>query len=293
MKAHTYLGLGLGLGLLGLGQLAASDPPPEVEMVFVEKYHYFLQTGDGATMQRPTDPFQFRVFIEGNDLLGLSSGVFTRPSGIPVDPNLVPGSSEWSYRADFSTQAEMDVSFGSGTYTITAGALTFSLNHLAIAFPNVPLLNFGPGGTWAGNNMPILYWDVSQPLTFTSNTFGGYTTNGFLNHISVNLNTDNEDLLNLRSFSDSNVMFFDSEKDVTTDSLSLSSYSLVSGQTYYLNIEFITVVDMETLGDATGLAYYSTLTQLQIHAIPEPAGAAWWLAMVALAGAGLRRRRRD
>jgi hypothetical protein len=271
-----------------------------VEWITIEKLTDYLQTGDSSTILRPYDagsipvsaPYWVRMAVEGSGLEVFTPPAFSSPAGSGVTGGVMaldPYDNEWKYRMAYADKTSMDTAFNNGAFVLmvngTSVNLTLGGAANADVYPNAPHLGFDAAeGIWSGALLTV----NPGNLTFTSNTFSGFGSAGLLNHIGIYLmDSVGNEVVELHSFSD-NTQF---PGALDTDSLG-GAYDLVAGETYFMEVEFNTVVGISNeYTGANNWALFTSRTQMQIQAVPEPATYAALLGALSLLAAASRRRR--
>lgn len=285
----------------------------QVEFINVEKIADYNQTDSNTVTLKPvipppeigqpplSVPYQFKIEVEGESL---PQPTFTFPAGSSYNgPTVLLGDeSGWSRTVYFSqkysatggpggTPGGLDGIFNNGAYSVTVGETTANVNLGGAAnadvYPNAPMASL-TAGTWVGGGTPTLLLDASQALTITTNSFSNFYDNGYLNHIDLTISGGVVDIA-LESFS--NNTFFPGAATDDFLSFEFDSFSFTSGQSYFVEIAFNTIVDFSEHEGAFHAALFTSRTQFQIQAIPEPSTYAAILGALALAGVVVARRR--
>jgi len=279
----------LAFALLGLTAAAYSQT---VSFVVVTRSHDHNQTAWSTPGEATTDPWQFGAYVVGSSITAsnpITNASFTSAAGSTVTSgSLTFDTNEWQAEYNYTTSGALTTAFADGNYTMTfnSGAYTTPTRALSSTlYPNVPQFTLTSGsGTWVGN---MLHVDPSVQLIFTTNT---YTTNFQTGSTRVGWDISGN------GYSDGNGMGDFSGNSAT---ITISAGSLIAGNTYDLYAEFGRILESGTLTSTgiTGLdsATFATMlhtgTNIQLYAVPEPAGYAAALGALALVGAISRRRR--
>jgi len=185
----------------------------------------------------------------------------------------------------YTSQAALEAAFPQGTYTFTGGSTSVSLNLSGDLYPTTTPLVTLTGGTWSNG---VYLVDPGQAVTITSDAFAGYSSAGVGGHIGLSLQAANgPQLFNNEQFSSTN----------PSDQISytIAANTLAAGQTYYGNVSFATIVDIQpnaALPNSLNGAYYNLDTSFVISAVPIP-GAAWLLLTGVMGLLALNRRKMD
>lgn len=178
----------------------------------------------------------------------------------------------------FTSQAALEAVFPQGIYTLGNGSnISVPLNLHGDLYPATTPLVTITGGTWSNG---VYLVDPNQAITITSNAFAEYnSSSGLAGHIGLSLQAPNAStqLFNIEQISNSN----------PNDQISytIAANTLAAGQTYYGNVNFATVVDLQPnslLPNSLNAAFYSLDTGFVISAVPIPAAA--WLLLSAVMG---------
>lgn len=307
-----------------LTPLAVFAQAPEPEYVIVEKVQAFNQNGStldslGFRANSPPDtaPYEFRIRIDSpTDISSMPQPTFAVPAGSSY-PSLadspknklvyVASEGDWMRRFLFGqkynvsggpggTPGGLDGLFNNGTYTVgfTYNSAPASLDlrlgaasTLADVYPQRVYATGLDASRWA-SGLPVYSMDPTQAFSVTTNAFSGFFTNGYLNRIEISVSGPSNFYREVGVFSND---------AGATDSLSLllQPGDLINGQTYHVQMQFITASDVNsaTYAGVVGAAIFTSQTYFALQAVPEPSTYAAWAGFIALTAViGVRRRAR-
>ena len=197
--AVTIYGFSSGMtvtaGQLTMDNFSTTASTYTVTSVTVGKSISYLQTSATSVALSPAPatsdyggPFGFSVNVDGLNISALSTApVVTGPfsafhlNTAPTTHNqgiLLYSNDDgmWRYGSPNAndwgspTLSDLDARFGSGTYTVTLGAISVPLTLTGDIYPNIPSFTLS-GGVWSGGKY---YIDPAVALTLTTNTFTTY-----------------------------------------------------------------------------------------------------------------------
>lgn len=275
-----------------------------VQFVVVDRQTNYVQTTAGTAALEGASPYEFTIDLNGTSL---PSTGFSFDFKKPGDATTVytgyerDAGKEWQapsgLTGHFSSMANLHSMFPDGSYTLMATGFadaTLSIPNLIgttnDGFSNMPFVTATQNGvpvSWISNRMIV---DPTKDLLIQSNVFTTNYVSGqgriglMVSGNMVNEETTNEISPGSFTFSGDSVQ------------LLITGGTFQPGQTYYGDIEFNNIVsslvDLTTPygAGAKGVSVYTAYTNYQIQAVPEPATAAAWAALLAL-GVALWRRR--
>lgn len=288
---------------------AAVSWAQSVDLIVMGRQQNFLQTTAGTASLAGATPYEFVIFLQGQNLTsGGFSFSFKKPGDAVTvyasEPDEV-GSDNTAWEAPlmalrpFASITSLAATFPHGYYTISLGAfadVTLDMPKLdGVApndgFANTPFIIGTQNGnpvTWSGGRMLV---DPTKELTLTSTTF---TTNNPSMNNRIGLWLDGPGL-NVNLSNDTDPPTF------TFSGASIQHQILANTMTpgiYYGGLEFnvfaTSLVDLGAfdagLSGGSGISVYSALVDFQIQAIPEPSTYAAILGVLALAGVAIHRR---
>lgn len=302
MKTRVLLGFAAAL------VPAAVSWAQSVDLIVVGRQQNFLQTTAGTASLAGATPYEFVIFLQGQNLTsGGFSFTFKKPGDAVTvyssEPDEV-GTDTTAWEAPlqalrpFGSMAALQTTFPGGNYTISTGAfadITLSIPNLIGStndgFSNTPFIIGTQDGnpvSWSDGKMLV---DPTKELTLTSTTF---TTNNPSMNNRIGLWLDGPGL-NVNLSNDTDPPTF------TFSGTSIQHQILANTMTpgiYYGGLEFnvftSSLVDLGTfdagLSGGSGVSVYTALMDFQIQAIPEPSTYAAIIGVLALAGVVIRRR---
>lgn len=283
MNSRTWLVGMVAVSCAAVGGLKAD--PATIDYVLVQKTQEFIQTGDATTTVASGSiaPASFIVSIEGSNLANYTGSLsFTSPGGSGTASGVASYDAmndRFLYDADFtggSAVANLNTAFADGTYDVNVDGTHVSLNLTGGLFPATPVATItGTTGTWGSGTFTI------QPgQAFSISSIFSDAANYSRAHLDIEISGNGVN----QSYSD-----FTSSGQVD-----VSSTALVGGQSYHVQVNVSGIVDSDavTLDPALAAAIYASETSFTLEVVPEPAAAAAWCGALALAVAGLLRRRR-
>lgn len=209
---------------------------------------------------------------------------------------LTPSGSNWRKSYYYPDGASLTSAYPNGTYSVFVDGNQFELTLSGDIQPATPSVTITGGSyTWAGSGVATLYVTPGTNLTFTSNAFSNWETNGAqFNHIGGFLLNGGTEVSQAESFSDNADAVFGT--GTNNPNYVTFSYEFNTGN-YLLELEFNSIVSVDTLSpvvgaDGVGIAIYTSRTTFNIQVIPEFATYAEIFGAVALVGAMVHRRRR-
>jgi hypothetical protein len=220
-----------------------------------------------------SNPYQLFVEVAGANLGSYSTRTLTRPGGTTNSFFATPDGTRATYTGSFASEINRDTAFAAGTYSLTLGAATASLDIANDVSPNTPTIL---GGTWLSNRLQV--------------SDGGYTLN-----FATPTNTDSVRLRIYQQSDPFNVYSYTTGGSST--SILIPDADLTLGMNYGAFLYFYNVNDTDTaFGAAAGTAGYMTTNFFQFTvvaaAVPEPSTYALITGAVFLFGALARRRLR-
>ena len=289
--------------LLGLFSLALCSPAmtlaQTVDTVVIGKAIQNFQTD--ATTVNPTgvpalgwNSYAFYVHQFGTNLNLLSPPTISGPTSAfvnsspyynggvlgfnPLSQDWAIGSGPFPNNWGDSTLSALNANFANGIYSLSVGGNNFTLNVNGDLYPNTPVLNV-TGGTWSGGRYLI---DASQPLTITSNVFGGFGGTSYGSSIFGGvLGVSTIQSLSITPGTSNYLQF------------TLPAFSLQAGNTYTGMGSFRANADLNFVGGSVNIADYESLTAFTIVAVPEPETYAMLLAGLGLLGFVAHRRKQQ
>lgn len=272
MKTTQVLAAGLVFGAM----LQSSLFSQTVDFLVVSKFNSYNQTDNSTTIDAGV--WGFEAHIEGTTLGSIATPTMTIPSGSGSTTLAYQASPDekWFVNATFGGQGALDAAYGNGNYSLTALGQTITpISVTGDLYPVAPLATLSSGTISGG----ILLWNVSQALTIT--------INGSVGHMSIDIAGN--------SYNNGNETFGGSSLGFT-----VPSASFLAGNNYTVKLQFDNIVGgtLGTVGSGalSGAKYagvYNATTTFTIQAVPEPASYTAVFAAVVMAGAVLRRRRRQ
>jgi hypothetical protein len=238
-------------------------------------------------------------------ILGLPAPTLDIPDGsvtLPTGPNFSPtwntakGYAEYHWGDGYTTAAELNSVYGSGTFTFTLGDATatpmLSLDMANPAFPISPTLT--SGGTWSGGDL-LINAITGATLTFNTNLFTGYST-GLGGQIKLEL--VDSGLMPISTPAISQNIPSLGKTDPALTSFTIAPGFLIPGEKYLLQANYSQYTELNTTsftgtgitGSPIGASSYLTSTFITIDAVPEPS-TYMLLSLGALALFVLRRRK--
>ena len=142
------------------------------------KIQNFQQTSPAAPVVYATAPFQFGSLITMGTAT-INSATLTFSGTSSPRSYTATGSGDFSILDTFTTQAQLDAAYGSGTYNLSivtdVGTFTRGLFFFPFGYPITPMIT-APAGSWQSGALVI---DAAVDYTFTWNSFtGGGATDG-------------------------------------------------------------------------------------------------------------------
>ena len=224
----------------------------------VGKAKLYMQSGHGALVADPIEPFEF-------DALSSAAGSLTLPNG-QSDP-LVFNSKDNLYEVfqSYTSQTVMDQAFPSGTYSFVApGQAPVNLALTGDLYPPPPqVLN----GNW--NAVGQLLVDPGSDFPLNFNTFAQYATAGMAGEVTLMIQPADgaADVLDLGWTT------VDTPQVVTNATIPLATLSAGGVYTAYLSFSTDTVVDATSVPGSILIGLYISTTKFTILA-QAPAGGA-------------------
>jgi uncharacterized repeat protein (TIGR03803 family) len=217
----------------GVADFIAMPATPDVASYSLSKQQNFVQTGPTAVVADTNAPFQARFHINESSPGSVLSASVTLPGGAT---QAFPGSSDTdlSIKSNFTTQAALDTTFPSGSYTFTIFPQhdcnrSVALSLPITAFPIVPqITNFSAAQAIASGSNFVLRWSA----------FTGGTANDV---ISLEIDDTN-----------GNSAFFTPDYltpgwvNGTNTAITIPSGKLLPGQMYLGRLSFIKIASLDT-----------------------------------------------
>jgi hypothetical protein len=262
-----------------------ADPAATIDYVLLQKTHDFIQDGDTSTSVASGSiaPASFIVSLEGSNLANYTGSLsFTSPGGSGTVSGVASYdalSDKFRYDADFtgaSANADLNAAFADGTYDVNVDGNHVSLGLTGGLFPATPVATItGTTGVWGAGTFTI-----QAGQSFSVASIFTDASNYSMTHVNLDISGNG----------------FDQFDDNFTagGQVDVASGALVSGQSYNVRINFSGIVNFDdtTLSPIKAAAIYASETNFTLEVVPEPAAAAAWCGALALATAGLTRRRR-
>jgi hypothetical protein len=232
----------------------------QVTQYVVAKDEIFNQTSTAAPSPDATAPWRLDTLVAVSAQSDLSSNpTVTAPSGgtgaTPLTLTYNAGSGQYRNRVNFSDRASLDAAYPDGTYVMHMVSPAFgtknvslTINPASYAFPtDIPKLS---NTTWSNG---MLQLDPTVSSTLSWNPFSQLSGNDYVIFDLFGQNVSISQSGNLTSFT-------------------INANTLVPGQTYNGDIDFIhiTTFDTTSVSGATGQAGYDVFTRFTIQAVPEP-----------------------
>jgi hypothetical protein len=236
------------LCLVPLARLAAQDS----NYYSVAKFANVAQTGPGAPGPNPVVPFNFFASAP-------VGGTVSGPGGSINSLTSVPSDSDYEFGETFQTQAQLDATFPSGTYTITP--LTGAVGNITLtgnAYPPAPQIQ---NAYWNASGQ--LELDPTKPYTFQFSPFPGFTTPGTLGQAVFAIEqVTPSPLLGATSAAQSSA----------PGSYTLAAGTLIPGDTYTARLDYVTyvVTDTTSVPGLVLLGSYGVSNQFVILAVAPP-----------------------
>ncbi|CAN5235485.1 hypothetical protein BH20VER2_BH20VER2_10350 [soil metagenome] len=174
--------------LLALLLTAASSFGQTVGSFAHAKIQNYLQASSSAPILDSTQPFQFGSFV-ARGTATIASATLTFPgTASPRSYTSVGTGSVFTILDTFTTAAQLDAAYGTGTYNLTvntdAGAFSRSMSLLFsfFGFPTVPRLTV-PAADWENG---VLVIDSTIDYTFTWAAFSGAQVNDLIQLVIYN-----------------------------------------------------------------------------------------------------------
>ena len=136
-------------------QTSASSPSPFTN---IGPYLFGAQAPSAATLTPPGLPASSLVFNSSKSDYGLNGG--------------------------FASKAALDAAFPNGSYRMSGGFPTLTINVAGDLYPIVPQVT---GGTWQNG---VLVIDPSQSNTLNINTFTGYASSGVGGYMEIKITSE-------------------------------------------------------------------------------------------------------
>ncbi len=242
-----------------------------VQYVPILKIHDYYQTGPATTTEWDSNPWKFEAFIDGTGLdssYPAGPNTLTAPSGSTAGTlNFIFNSNnEWELGDGYgyATKDLLDAAFANGTYTVTIGGITTTMELTGDLYPNTPQFIF-PIGAYNNGVLTLTATEVAADFNFTTNGFLGWQNDDFY-RIGLNIDgTNGHDLhFSTETFSGNFL------------SVNVGANTLLPGYSYDFELEFNRIVEFDsafapTFGtDAQGVTAYTTITTLKVEVVPEP-----------------------
>lgn len=287
MKTTTFVVMLGALGCAGfLGQLSASTAT--IQYIVVGKSLEHGQTSASVANPWPMHAWRFGAWIDGAGLDGtFPSGTNSvqAPAGGVGTINFAYDTMDQQWKLEnpqyywYSSKEDLDANLPNGTYGLSIGGVSGSVNLSGDAYPNTPLLSF-TSGTWSGGSLVMTPAEAAAGFTVNTNAFSG-TIDGTCRIGLYVWGAGYED----------EVEVFGS----ATSSLIVPSLSLTSG-TYTFEVEFNRIVYNEATafdslaGSPDAIAIYTMMTSMTLQVVPEPSTYALFVGLGALLGVIWHRR---
>ena len=252
----------------------------QVTQYVAAKDEIFNQTSTAAPSPDATAPWRVDTVVAVNAQSDLSNNpTVTAPSGgtgaTPLTLTYNAGSGQYRNRVNFADRASLDAAYPDGTYVMHMVSPVFgtknvnlTINPASYTFPtDIPKLS---NTTWSGG---MLQLDPTVSNTLNWNAFSQLSGNDYVIFDLFGQNVSISQSGSLTSFT-------------------LNANTLVPGQTYSGDIDFIhvTTFDTTSVSGATGQAGYDVFTHFTIQAVPEPS--TWMLLSLGVFGLCAVARRR-
>lgn len=231
----------------------------QVTQYVVAKDEIFNQTSTAAPAPDPTAPWRVNTSVTVSAQSDLSSDPTVTSAGgagaSPLTLTYNAGNGEYRNRVNFTDRASLDAAYIDGTYVMHMVSPSFgtkdvnlTLNPASYTFAtDIPTIS---NTTWSGG---MLQLDPTVNNMINWNTFSQLAGNDYVIFDLFGQSVSIFQTGNLASFT-------------------INANTLVPGQTYSGDIDFIhlTTSDTTSVSGAKGLSGYDVFTRFTIQAIPEP-----------------------
>jgi hypothetical protein len=221
----------------------------------VGKFTYVIQTGPGLLAPNPGAPFVFDVACPVGGSVTIPGGTVDVLSSFPAD-------SDYELQQPFMSQGVMDLTFPSGTYTISP---------LSGAAANITLTGdvYPPAGQilnayWNGSGQ--LQLDPTKPYTFQFSPFPGFTSAGVTGQVQFSIDQLTPDFVQ---------DWFSYSSSASPTGYTLPAGTLTAGGTFLAHLDYVTytVSDRTSVPGILLLGSYGLSTQFVIYGVAPPVNA--------------------